>query len=456
MALLRVRELLRSVSGHAILRWARHWSSPGMAPYRAALRVLSCLVTDSRPARPLFSRVADLREGYKASPARPALPSGLLCCALSVPMAVMDPPSTLKPAQVAVAMVESGMVKHRTRADLVFFKAVLAGVMLSYGGLLSEIVGGGSAGINATNPGLVKLLSGAVFPVGLVMIVLQGHELLTSNMMVRTACACTAVYQAHLRRTQIFPMAIIKGAVPWWGLPWNWLIGARPSSRRARVSLSQCRIAPQSRLGTSAAASSSPPSSPNVRVQAHQQPCPKRSLASLTDTGIISTEPYISYAQTFALHKAKEPAWYQIFLRGIGCNWLVCVAVWQAAGARDTLSKIVAIWIPIMIFVTAAYDHVIANMFSVPLGILFGADLTVAEYIRKSLIASYLGNVVGALLVALPACYFFLGDYCAGGLRGVEEGGGEAGEGGGGVGEGRDGSGGKERPETFEVLKRAD
>ncbi|KAI0915681.1 hypothetical protein AcV5_003536 [Taiwanofungus camphoratus] len=397
MALLRVRELLRSVSAHAILRWARHWSSPGMAPYRAALRVLSCLVTDSRPARPLFSRVADLREGYKASPARPALPSGLLCCALSVPMAVMDPPSTLKPAQVAVAMVESGVLKHRTRADLVFFKAVLAGVMLSYGGLLSEIVGGGSAGINATNPGLVKLLSGAVFPVGLVMIVLQGHELLTSNMM-------------------IFPMAIIKGAVPWWGLPWNWLI----------VTFGNL--------------------------------CGSLFFATVLTkyTGIISTEPYISYAQTFALHKAKEPAWYQIFLRGIGCNWLVCVAVWQAAGARDTLSKIVAIWIPIMIFVTAAYDHVIANMFSVPLGILFGADLTVAEYIRKSLIASYLGNVVGALLVALPACYFFLGDYCAGGLRGVEEGGGEGGEGGGGGEGGRDGSGGKERPETFEVLKRAD
>ncbi|KAI0940636.1 hypothetical protein AcW1_003782 [Taiwanofungus camphoratus] len=224
-----------------------------MAPYRAALRVLSCLVTDSRPARPFFSRVADLREGYKASPARPALPSGLLCCALSVPMAVMDPPSTLKPAQVAVAMVESGVLKHRTRADLVFFKAVLAGVMLSYGGLLSEIVGGGSAGINATNPGLVKLLSGAVFPVGLVMIVLQGHELLTSNMM-------------------IFPMAIIKGAVPWWGLPWNWLIGARPSSRRARVSLSQCAIAPQSRLGTSAAASSSPPSSPNTPASSRRSP----------------------------------------------------------------------------------------------------------------------------------------------------------------------------------------
>ncbi|EPT02647.1 hypothetical protein FOMPIDRAFT_1035835 [Fomitopsis schrenkii] len=278
-------------------------------------------------------------------------------------MVSYDPPSTLKPAQVAVAMVEQGIAKHKTRGDIIFLKAVLAGVMLSFGGLLSEIVGGGSAGINANNPGLVKFLAGAVFPVGLVMIVLQGHELLTSNMM-------------------IFSMACLKGAVPWWGLPWNWLL----------VTFGNL--------------------------------CGSLFFAAVLVkySGIISTEPYISYAQEFALHKAKDPEWYQIFLRGIGCNWLVCVAVWQAAGARDTLSKIVAIWIPIMIFVTAAFDHVVANMFSVPLGILFGADLTVAEYIRKSLIASYLGNIVGGLIVGLPTTYFYLSDYRASGLRGVEEG----------------------------------
>ncbi|CCM00843.1 uncharacterized protein FIBRA_02885 [Fibroporia radiculosa] len=295
-------------------------------------------------------------------------------------MTRFETPTTFKPAQVAEIMVEHGIVKHNTRGDKIFLKAVLAGVMLSFGGLLDEIISGGSAGITANNPGLVKVLGGAVFPVGLIMIILQGFELLTSNMM-------------------IFPMACLKGAVPWWGLPWNWF------------------------LGMSAVISTRYPLT-NWTLVTFGNLCGSLFFAAVLTkySGIISTEPYISYAQDFALKKAQEPEWYQIFLRGIGCNWLVCVAVWQAAGAHDTLSKIVATWIPIMIFVSASFDHVIANMFSVPLGILFGADLTVAEYIRKSLIASYLGNIVGALIVALPATYLWLGDYHAGGLREVEEG----------------------------------
>jgi formate/nitrite transporter FocA (FNT family) len=79
--------------------------------------------------------------------------------------------STLTPAQVASAMVAHGVAKHRTRLDRVLFKAVLAGVFLSFGGLLSEVVSGGAPGLTASNPGLVKVLGGFVFPVGLVMCV---------------------------------------------------------------------------------------------------------------------------------------------------------------------------------------------------------------------------------------------------------------------------------------------
>ncbi|TDL22609.1 putative formate/nitrite transporter [Rickenella mellea] len=275
----------------------------------------------------------------------------------------MNPSSTLSPAEVAVLMVEAGVIKHRSRFDVIFFKSFIAGAFLSFGGLLSEIIQGGSPGINASNPGLLKILGGLVFPVGLVMIVLSGQELVTSNMMV-------------------LPMAVMKRAVPWWSLPANWLISFFGN---LVGSLFFCAIL-------------------------------------VKYSGIVSAAPYPEFIKAFAIKKAGTPEWHQIFLRGIGCNWLVCIAVWQAAGAKETISKIFAIWIPIWIFVACGFDHVVANMFSVPLGIMFGADLTVAEYIRKSMIASFIGNVVGALMVAAPYTYFYLADYRGQGLQDVEEG----------------------------------
>jgi len=140
--------------------------------------------------------------------------------------------------------------------------------------------------------------------------------------------------------------------------------------------------------------------------------------------GIVSADPYATSIREFAIKKAVTPHWYQIFLRGIACNWLVCIAVWQAAGSAETISKVVAIWIPIWTFVACGFDHVVANMFSVPLGILFDADptLTTAYYIRKSFIAAYLGNIIGASFVSLPACYFYLYDWQGGKLRRAEQG----------------------------------
>ncbi|KAH0589021.1 hypothetical protein H2248_004796 [Termitomyces sp. 'cryptogamus'] len=243
---------------------------------------------------------------------------------LSLSSAMDDVPSTLSQARIAQSLVKAAIAKHNDRYENVFLKAVAAGAMLSFGGLLSEVLSAGASGLTQSNPGIVKVLGGFVFPVGLVMIVLQGFELLTSNMMT-------------------FPMAVIKKEIPWWSLPLNWVI-----------------VLFGNLVGSLFTAA----------ILVHY-------------SAIVSTEPYISYIQTFALHKAADPHWHQIFLRGIGCNWLVSVAIWQATGARETISKIFAIWIPIWIFVACGFDHVVANMFSVPLGIMFGADLTVAAYIRK-------------------------------------------------------------------------
>lgn len=275
----------------------------------------------------------------------------------------MDNQSTLKPQQVAHLMVDLAVAKHRDRYESIFMKAFAAGAMLSFGGLLSLIISGGSPALTQTDPGIVKVIGGMVFPVGLIMIVLQGQELLTSNML-------------------YFPMAVLMRAVPVWSLCVNWLIvffGNLAGSLFFAAILTKY-------------------------------------------TGVVSTEPYLTYIRTFAVHKAKDPQWHQIFLRGIGCNWLVAVAVWQAAGAKETMSKILAVWIPIFVFVALSYDHVIANMFSIPLGIMFHANLTVSEYISKSLFASLFGNIIGALFVALPTTYMYLSDYGAGGYKKAENG----------------------------------
>ncbi|KAF8234086.1 hypothetical protein L208DRAFT_1263665 [Tricholoma matsutake] len=107
--------------------------------------------------------------------------------------------------KVACLFIEAGVTKHNTRIDILFLKAFMAGVLLSFWNLLSEMASTGSPTFNASNPGLVKLISGFVCPIGLVMIVLNSQELLTSNML-------------------IFPMAVWKRVVPWWGLPYNWLV----------------------------------------------------------------------------------------------------------------------------------------------------------------------------------------------------------------------------------------
>ena len=76
-------------------------------------------------------------------------------------------------------------------------------------------------------------------------------------------------------------------------------------------------------------------------------------------------------------------------------NWLVCIAVLQSTMARDVASKIIAIWWPIFIFVHLGMNHVIANMFLVPVGMYYGAPFGVGYYIWKSMIPACLGNIVG-------------------------------------------------------------
>ena len=98
----------------------------------------------------------------------------------------------------------------------------------------------------------------------------------------------------------------------------------------------------------------------------------------------------------------------EALVRGIGCNWLVCLAVWMALAASQTIGKIFAIFFPIMGFVAIGFEHCVANMYFIPTGIFLknwagigsasmaGLDaLTWANFVWKNLLPVTIGNIIG-------------------------------------------------------------
>jgi formate/nitrite transporter len=89
------------------------------------------------------------------------------------------------------------------------------------------------------------------------------------------------------------------------------------------------------------------------------------------------------------------------FVRGILCNWLVCMAVYMASGCASLAGKMVAVWFPISAFVALGLEHSVANMFIIPLGIMRGANVSTMDFLTKNLLPVTLGNIVGGALCVM-------------------------------------------------------
>ena len=105
------------------------------------------------------------------------------------------------------------------------------------------------------------------------------------------------------------------------------------------------------------------------------------------------------------LKGSTETDW-QIFLRAMGCNWLVCLAVWVAMSAEDTGGKILGIFFPIMAFVAIGFDHVVANMFFLPAAIFANVPGIGWGDAINNWIFAFLGNFAGAAIFVSTAYWF--------------------------------------------------
>lgn len=93
-----------------------------------------------------------------------------------------------------------------------------------------------------------------------------------------------------------------------------------------------------------------------------------------------------------------------MILRGILCNILVVLAVWMATSAQDIISKIFACWFPIMLFVLCGFEHSVANMYFIPVGMLLGANVSIGACVTN-LICVTIGNIIGGAII-VPVIYY--------------------------------------------------
>mmetsp|Transcript_17479 Transcript_17479/g.30367 ORF Transcript_17479/g.30367 Transcript_17479/m.30367 type:complete len:347 (-) Transcript_17479:164-1204(-) len=101
-------------------------------------------------------------------------------------------------------------------------------------------------------------------------------------------------------------------------------------------------------------------------------------------------------ARRLAMDKI-HPTFGTLVAKGILCNWLVCMAMWMAASAKDVVSQAVAIFLPVSGFVALGFQHSVANMFLISFGMYYGADVDTGEMFFKNLIPVALGNLIGGV-----------------------------------------------------------
>jgi len=95
------------------------------------------------------------------------------------------------------------------------------------------------------------------------------------------------------------------------------------------------------------------------------------------------------------------------FVRGILCNMLVCLAVWLSVGARSVEGKAIAIALPIGAFVALGFEHCVANLYLLPIGMLSGAQIGVGDVVGN-MVPVTIGNILGGVLVAVAYYFVYL------------------------------------------------
>jgi len=249
----------------------------------------------------------------------------------------------VQPAEFLQDALKAAVKKANLPVRDLLLRGFLAGALLAYATSLVMIV---------LAQGLAPIVGAILFPVGFVMLVLQGLELVTGNF---------ALLPAGLAAGQVSFSQLLRN--------WSWvyagnLLGSVFYGVLFYLAITNCGASAGGAIG-------------DLLKQAAQK-------------------------KTLGYMALGLRGWEAAFIKGVLCNWMVTLGAVLALVSRSTVGKIVAMWLPIMTFFAHGYEHSIVNMFVIPAGKLFGAPVSMSQWWVWNQIPVTLGNIVsGALLTGL-------------------------------------------------------
>ncbi|WP_295802286.1 formate/nitrite transporter family protein [uncultured Microbulbifer sp.] len=117
-----------------------------------------------------------------------------------------------------------------------------------------------------------------------------------------------------------------------------------------------------------------------------------------TEPGAVGTKlASVGEARTLGYAEYGIAGWFTILLRGMLCNWMVSMGVVGAMISTHVSGKVLAMWMPIMLFFFMAFEHSVVNMFLFPTAMLMGGDFSILDYFIWNEIPTALGNLIGGL-----------------------------------------------------------
>lgn len=246
----------------------------------------------------------------------------------------------LSPPEMSRAISDIGEKKASESIFELFVFGILAGIYISFGGAVATAVLSGGT----LDAGFARFLAGSVFSLGLMLVLILGSELFTGNILMTIGL----IYQKY---------SFIRVLRNWVVVYCGNLLGSL---------IIAWLVFNSGLLGR---------------------------LGGLTPTGAVAAR----------IAEAKlQLSFSEALCRGILCNMLVCLAVIMCIASKTLEGKIFGIYFPIMAFVASGYEHSVANMYFLPVGLMVKAEFNSGFLvIFKNLIPVTIGNIIGGLLIVL-------------------------------------------------------